>query len=175
MAFVDLYDQISKSLSECKFSMGIFIDLFKAFDIIDHQILLKKLAHLDIRGIPLQWFTSYFSERKQYVHINDYDSKQKYVKCGVPQGSILGPLLFLIYVNDMPNCSKMLGFILFTDDTNIFYAHNDIKTIIETVNSELKFLSIWFRANRLSLNISKKKFILFSRTGNLHKKTEFLL
>ena len=150
MAVVDMYDQISKSLSEGKFSMGIFIDLSKAFDTVDHQILLNKLAHLGIRGIPLQWFTSYLSERKQYVHINDYDSKLKYVKCGVTQGSILGSLLFLIYVNDMPNCSKILGFILFADDTNIFYAHNDIKTLIETVNSELKFLSNWFRANRLS-------------------------
>ena len=85
MAVVDMYDQISKSLSEGKFSMGIVINLSKAFDTINHQILLNKLAHLGIRSIPLQWFTSYLSERKQYVHINDYDSKLKYVTYGVPK------------------------------------------------------------------------------------------
>ena len=88
-------------------SMGIFIDLSKAFDTIDHSLLLNKLQHCGIRGLVLDWFTSYLSHRHQYVKINDVESSMLPIKCGVPQGSILGPLLFILYINDIVNSSQL--------------------------------------------------------------------
>ena len=163
---MEMYNQISKSLSEGQFTIGIFIDLSKAFDTIDHKILLNKLNHIGIRGVALQWIASYLANRKQYVHLNGHSSNKRTITCGVPQGSILGPLLFLIYVNDMPNSSKILKFLLFADDTNIFYSHSNLKKLIEITNIELSKLNIWFRANRLSLNISKTNFIIFGKKGD---------
>ena len=101
--------------------MGLFIDLSKAFDTVNHDILLAKLEFYGVRGVALQWFKSYLSCRTQFVQYNGYNSSSKYIKCGVPQGSILGPLLFLLYINDLCNVSKALDFILFADDTNIFF------------------------------------------------------
>ena len=100
-------------------------------------------------------FKSYLSCRTQFVQYNGYNSSSNYIKCGVPQGSILGPLLFLLYINDLCNVSKALDFILFADDTNIFFSHNDPNQLMETVNNELKKLSSWFQANKLSINIKK--------------------
>ena len=104
---------------------------------------------------------NYLANRKQYVYLNNVASSCQSIKCGVPQGSILGPLLFLIYVNDMTNCSNLLQFILFADDTNLFFSSTNINDLIAIVNRELDKLAVWFRANKLSLNIDKTNFILF--------------
>ena len=114
-----------------------FIDLKKAFDTVNYQILLKKLEHYGIRGIPLDGFKSYLSNRKQYVSVNGNTLETLEVTC-VPQGSVLGPLLFLIYINDLPKVSKNLTYFLFADDTNIYYESSDILEIQKTVNKELK-------------------------------------
>lgn len=163
MAIMDMYDSISQAVDKNEFAVGIFIDLSKAFDTLNHDILLSKLELYGIRGVPLQWFKNYLSNRKQFVSINGVSSTLSHVNCGVPQGSILGPLLFILYINDIVNCSHILKFILFADDTNLFYSGKDIWQVMQCINAELLKLSEWFRANKLSLNVKKTNFILFGR------------
>jgi len=131
-----------------EFSVEVFIDLSKAFDTINHEILAKKLEHYGIRGITLQWFKSYLSGKQQYVHFKNCSSSNKFISCGVPQGLILGPLLFVLYVNDLECCSNILNFILFADDTNLFYSHENLDVLISLINRELNLLSDWIRANK---------------------------
>lgn len=161
MALLDMIDKVSTSIDKNEFSIGIFIDLSKAFDTINHNILFKKLENYGIRGLPLNWFIDYLSNRKQYVFFNNFQSSLKYVTCGVPQGSILGPLLFILYINDIIKCSTLLKFVLFADDTNLFYSNGCMNDLISTVNLELAKLSEWFRCNKLYLNVKKTNFILF--------------
>ena len=118
LASLELIDRILHDLDKKKNSIVIFMDLSKAFDTLDHSILLKKLQYYGISGTELDWFKSYISNRKQYVEIENFKSTQVSITTGVPQGSILGPLLFLIYMNDIPNASRYFDFILFADDTS---------------------------------------------------------
>ena len=114
-----------------------------------------------IKGINLAWFRGYPTNRIQYISIiRDLETGTKNICCGVPQGSILGPLLFLLYVNDLHN-STALDPIMFADDTNLFYEHNDLKTLFSLVNQELQKINEWFEANKLSLNVDKKKILSF--------------
>ena len=147
----------------------MFIDLSKAFDTVNHDILLAKVEFYGVCGVAFEWFESYLSCRSQFVQYNWYSSSSKYIKCEVPQGSILGPLLFLLYINDLCDVSKALDFILFADDTNIFYSHKDQNCLTEIVNTELKKLPSWFQANKLSINIKKSNFILFKTKQNRRK------
>ena len=101
------------------------------------------------------------SKRKQFILYEDFKTEMKIVKCGVPQGSILGPLLFLIFVNDLNNSTKVLDPVLFADDTNIFCSDNNIRTLFETANQELSQINDWFLANKLSLNVGNKKYFIF--------------
>ena len=162
MAILDMYSKISSAIDKDEFSIGIFVDLSKAFDTLNHDILLQKLEYYGIRGIPLKWFKSYLSNRQQCVSINGVSSTLKHITCGVPQGSILGPLLFVIYINDIVECSPSLTKILFADDTNLFHSDKDVLKLFRTVNHELFTLSEWFKANKLSLNAKKTHYILFT-------------
>ena len=109
-----------------KYCCGVFIDLKKAFDTVNHEILLFKLEHYGIRNNMLKWFESYLRDRKQYVYFNGVSSATLNLSCGVPQGSVLGPLLFLLYINDLPNISDKLQFFLFADDTNLYYESDNL-------------------------------------------------
>ena len=156
-----LVDSITSSIDQKKFTVGIFIDLSKAFDTVNHKILLEKLQHYGIRGLALDWIRNYLSDRYQFVEYNGIQSSSNEIKCGVPQGSILGPLFFLLYINDICNVSSILNFILFADDTNLFLSHNDLSFMMNTINSELLKLSEWFKANKLSINIQKSSYMIF--------------
>ena len=160
-AILQLTTQILQSFDEDKFTIGVFIDLSKAFDTVDHSILLKKLSYYGVRNNNLKWFTSYLSNRKQYISTDEYNTEMETISCGVPQGSILGPLLFLIFVNDFPQ-STLLDPIMFADDTNLFYSNKNIISLFEVVNKELVNI-VWFQANKLSLNANKTKYVFFHK------------
>ena len=162
-AITELVDEILNGFSNDKYTLGVFIDLSKAFDTVNHQILLKKLSIYGVKGKSLKWFESYLSERKQYIEHDRYKTSFQNVTCGVPQGSILGPLLFLLYINDLCKASNIITPIMFADDTNLFYTHQNIKTLFNEMNTELKNISEWLRANKLSINVDKTNFILFHK------------
>ena len=140
---VRLYDKISSAIDNKECTVGIFIDLSKAFDTVDHNILISKLEHYGCRGTSLRGFESYLSNRQQYVEFNGVSLESCEIKCGVPQGSILGPLLFLLYINGLCNVSKVVDFILFADDTNIFFSHKDFNLLPGILKSEMLKLTQW--------------------------------
>ena len=136
-AILQLVNQITKAFSQGKYTLGIFLDLSKSFDTVNHNILLEKLNAYGIQSENLKWFRSYLSNRKQFILYNDFKTEVKIVKCSVPQSSTLGPLLFLIFVNDLSNSTKVLDPVLFADDTNLFCSDNNIRILSETANQEL--------------------------------------
>ena len=154
-------DHIISELDHGNFCVGIFMDLSKAFDTIDHHILLDKLLYYGIRGVALDWFRSYLLERKQYVVVDGVESNFIKLSCGVPQGSVLGPLLFLIYINDIIHSSNIFRFSLFADDTVVSLSHKKLSTLISSANEEILKLSLWFQSNKLLLNHEKTKYIIF--------------
>ena len=130
-------EHIKKTIDNGNYGCGIFIDIKKACDTMNHTILLKKLEHYVIRGVPLQWFESHFSDWKQFVSVNVHSSDELEIKHGVPQGSVLGPLLFLLYIRDLPSISTKLTFYLFVDDTNIYFESSNLLHLQKTVNNGL--------------------------------------
>jgi len=161
---VHFTDFLSNAYNEKKHSLAIFCDLKKAFDCCDHSILLQKLSKYGIRDAELLWFKSYLSNRKQFVTINNMNSFLTDVLLGVPQGSILGPLLFLIYINDLPLSSKLFT-LLFADDTTLLASSNSVESLCTFVNTEFKKVCDFFRSNKLMLHPDKTKMLFFSKSS----------
>jgi hypothetical protein len=173
LALIEIIDNILSDLEEGKLVAGIYIDLSKAFDTVDHEILLDKLNHYGIRGQALNWFQDYLSNRKQYSIVNGKHSELKNINYGVPQGSVLGPLLFLIYTNDIANCTKEENKTrLFADDTGIFISRNTPSELKRSMISVLKDQFEWCHHNKLTINLTKTCFTIFK--GKNKKVPEFL-
>ena len=165
-ALISISESIREAIDNNKHVCGIFVDFQKAFDTVNHDILLKKLNYYGIRGCTNDWFRSYLSERKQFVCILGFDSQKKTILHGVPQGSVLGPLLFLIYINDLQKSIKNSKVYHFADDTNLLNTSNSYKKLIKDVNADLKSLYLWLLANKISLNRDKTELLFFKKSGN---------
>ena len=167
-AALEIIDRVTTQLDIKDIPLNIFLDLSKAFDSLDHAILLNKLKYYGVIGTPLQLIKSYLTDRNQFVQIDNTKSSILHLKTGVPQGSILGPLLFLIYINDFPRASNYFSLIMYADDTTLSSTLPNIKNsrdqIIaeQLINTELNKIDVWLRCNKLSLNISKTKYMLYS-------------
>lgn len=163
LAILKLQDLISRTLNKKHKALGLFLDLSKAFDTLNHHTLLDKLYHYGIRGIAHKWFSSYLYGRKQFTYFKQIRSDTLHISTGVPQGSILGPLLFILYINDIAQTASNAQFIIFADDTNIIFPFEKSITpsINQNINDQLKEISDWFSANKLSINVSKTKFMIF--------------
>ena len=175
LAALEFIDRIKLEMDRKKIPFSIFLDLSKAFDTLNHDILLTKLRYYGIQGIALNWFQSYLTKRSQYVQYNDTSSSIREIETGVPQGSILGPLLFIIYMNDIHTVSDKSNFILYADDTTLISplcsfshcSHNDMNYVSTMINLELTKISDWLAVNKLSLNAAKTKFMLFHNYQNI--------
>lgn len=161
-------------LEQKQIPLGIFCDLTKAFDCVDHLTLINKLEYYGIRGMPLNWFKSYLNKREMFVRIThgtnteliNYESNRADIQCGVPQGSVLGPTLFIIYINDIVSNFPTVAFSLFADDTSIITHHDNITSLQTISQSAMDGIADWFLANKLALNYSKTQSIIFQLYGN---------
>ena len=177
-AALELADRVITSMDHNETPINIYLDLSKAFDTLDHEILLDKLQYYGIHGTPLELLKSYLTNRKQYVEIEDTKSKMLDISTGVPQGSILGPLLFIIYVNDFALSSEKFKFVMYADDTTLTstletFSTNELNgNPASSINIELNKISEWLKLNRLTLNVQKTKYMLFKTSK---KKVQTLL
>ena len=146
----------------------VFLDLKKAFDTVDHHILLKKLAKYGANEKSLKWFESYLLDRYQYTMVQGVKSSTKCLACGVPQGSILGPLLFIVYINDLPSFMEQCRVSLYADDTAMYFASRSQVDLMLTLRLELSIVAEWLKANHLTLNVPKTKFVIFATRPKLN-------
>ena len=169
-AALHIVNYLNYELDRNRTPTNVYLDLSKAFDTLSHNILLRKLKHYGVCDSALNLMKSYLEDRKQFVQFDESISEMKAIHKGVPQGSILGPLLFLIYINDIPNSSNLFNFLMYADDTTLYCCLEDIDSVNKelVLNRELKSVHLWLSANKLTLNINKSKYMLFSK----HKNTQ---
>ena len=160
---IDFCSYLYDSIDLDKYCMCTYVDFKKAFDTVSHDVLLAKLEHFGVRGRALQWFHTYLTQRKMFVDFNGAYSSQKIINVGVPQGSVLGPFLFLLYINDIVNTSRILKYVLYADDTAILYSNSDFYKLLNIFNHELEIFNTWTRANKIVLNYDKTKFMIVTR------------
>ena len=160
-ALIEITDYLKNAIDKKKYICGIFLDLTKAFDTVNHTILLDKLHNYGIRGRAHKLLKSYLTNRNQYVAIGNIQSSKQAIKCGVPQGSVLGPLLFLVYINDIVNSCNLGKIRIFADDTSNFVEGDNINEVIANAETSMNNLSKWFKANRLTLSSDKSSFMIF--------------
>ena len=153
-ALTYLINKIATAIDRKEMTGGVFLDLSKAFDTLNH-ILSSKLERYGIRGMALKSIKSYFKDRKEIVQFNNVSSVHNFIHCGVPQGSILGPLFFILYVNYLPNASQLAQPLLFSDDTSICYSHSDPEVVATVLNEVIPNIDVWMKANKLSINVDK--------------------
>jgi hypothetical protein len=173
---IHLTNFVGQAINEGNWCIGIFLDFKKAFDTVQHDILLRKLSKYGINGTALEWFKSYLSDRLQCVDINGYMSEFKRILMSVLQGSSLGSILFLVFINDIYYCTN-LNMYLFADDTNALAKGDNLMNLLDHVNLELKKIALWFKANKLVVNSSKTKYMIFrakNRNINLNGKEIYM-
>ncbi len=166
---LSMLDQIYKKLDRGHIGGVVFLDLKKAFDTVDHSILVRKLKSMGMADMSVAWFESYLADRKQQVKIDNVCSRLQKIKYGVPQGSILGPLLFLLFINDLCDVVELCGTSMYADDTAIYYLSDDVDDLQLTLQHDLQSISYWMQENRLNLNIKKTKFMRLGSKYRLNK------
>lgn len=160
-AIVRIINFVTNAINKGEYAVGIFLDAMKAFDSVNHSILLKKLENAGIRGSALDWFKSFLSGRNQRVKIGEFLSMSEDINISVLQGSVLGVILFVIFINDLKYCSDLALVVLFADDNNTLVSHSNIDELNRIANNVLSDINRWYAANKLALHPDKSKFILF--------------
>ena len=158
---IDLIEEITSTLDQGHYVVSLFLDLSKAFDTVNHQILLNKLKFYGLQQSENNWFQSYLSNRKQQVYANGVASDSCLISTGVPQGSILGLLLFIIFINDLPRSYTFFSTRLYADDTSLTASGSDLDSLLREINKHLPVIYEWLCSNKLTLNLSKTKYVIF--------------
>ena len=169
-ALLEITEKIKQACDSGKYACRVFLDLQKAFDTVNHDILLKKLNHYGIRGIANNWFCSFLNSRMQFTSINKSQSGKRELKYGVPQGSVLGPLLFMLFINNLHRNVEFSTVHHFADDTNMLLSEKSLKKLNRHINRDLKLVVEWIRAKKLSLNTSKTDLIIFKSRNKKNTK-----
>ena len=160
MAISEITSSLTKAIDNNLYTCGVFLDFTKAFDTVNHGILLDELEAYGIKGIPLNWFVNYLTDRKQFVDLGGVKSSEQTIICGNPQGSTFGPLLFLIYINDLPNSSDKPDYKIYADDTSIFSSSVNLNKLENLMNEELEKVKNWCHVNKLSIDMTKTNYMI---------------